>query len=210
MPGRGSIASISDISDPDLARFRSIVIDILSEFEPLLGFPAWKVQNGYGSFITMEFGEPMLRIDEARLRPVFIEGAPKETRQRLAIVRGTWHLWIYCCSWSLLLDGLQIAHNESEQLTMNRALHVLNGQRLSKVSVIETANTRFEFDLGCVLDTSPAAPGTYDDEPVEQWLLYQPSGRALSLRGDGAVTSGDSSSSRADSQGESEFPSLYS
>lgn len=167
---------------------------VLEALRPVLGRTSWLVKHGHGSFITMEYGEPRVDVREPLLLPVLIAGAPARALQRHAFVHGEWHLWIYCCEWSLLLEDAQLAHNESDDITMNRALSVLNGQVLQAVD-IEPVNgrTRFTFDLGCSLLTYPAPPGTYDD-PVEQWMLYSRSGPGLSvlnIRGDGTYSISD-------------------
>ena len=63
---------------------------------------------------------------------------------------------------------------------------MLNGQALTSVAVDPAdGSSTFAFDLGCVLATHPAPDGAADDEPIEQWMLYQPSGQVLTVRGDG-------------------------
>lgn len=52
-------------------------------------------------------GEPQVEIGRTILMPVHIEGAPERSPRRLVSVRGDWHLWIYCCDWSLTLNGIQ-------------------------------------------------------------------------------------------------------
>lgn len=149
---------------------------------PVLGRTSWQVKRGYGSFITMEYGEPHVDAGRPRLRPVSVEGGPAKALQRRPVLRGDWHLWIYCCEWSLLLEDTQLAHNESDDGVMHRALRVLDGQALQAVD-IEPGNgrTSFTFDLGCSLLTYPALPGAYRDEPVEQWMLYSGSGPDLTV-----------------------------
>jgi hypothetical protein len=155
-------------------------------FAPLVGLPSWLVEKGRGSFITFEFGQPEVVIHEPRMRHILIEGAPPEALQRFTYVRGQWHLWIYCCQWSLTLDGAPLADDESDDQTMNRALGALNGQAVTGVSIDSVdASTRFSFDLGCVLMTTPASDDVYGVEPVEQWMLYQPSDEVLQVRSDG-------------------------
>jgi hypothetical protein len=68
---------------------------------PVLGHPSWLVQRGYGSFVTMEFGEPQVNIFEPTLMPLDIDGAPARALKRSSFVSGAWHLWVYCCAWSL-------------------------------------------------------------------------------------------------------------
>lgn len=152
---------------------------------PALGQLAWLVEHGHGSFVTMEFGEPRVQISKPKAMPVHIEGAPGRSLQRSAFVHGDWHLWIYCCRWSLTLEGTQLAHDESDAITMSRALGVLNGQILTAVEIEPDSRTRFCFDLGCSFLTRPAPPGSYGDEPVEQWYWYPRSGPVLAVRGDG-------------------------
>lgn len=159
---------------------------IADAFAPILGQPSWLVRKGHGSFVTFEFGKPELEVREPHLGSVHIDGVPPKAMQRSTQVHGQWHLWLYCCDWSLSLGEIQIAHNQSDDITLARALHVLNGQAIASVSV-DPGNgaTRFAFDLGCTLTTTPAMAGTYSGEPVEQWFLHQPSGHALTVRGDG-------------------------
>lgn len=166
---------------------------------PVLGHPSWLVERGHGSFITMEYGEPLVEVREPRLMPLFIEGAPAKAIQRYVFVGGEWHLWVYCCEWSLLLENVQLAHNESDDVTMHRALHMLNGQILKGVD-IEPADgrTRFTFDLGCSLLTYPAPSGLYGDKPVEQWTLHARSGPFLAIREDGKYWIGDRHQKPAD------------
>jgi hypothetical protein len=155
---------------------------------PAAGEPCWLVQCGYGSFVTMEFGDPQVEIGRPKLMPVDIDGAPERTLKRSAFVHGDSHLWIYCCRWSITLEGRQLAHNESDDITMNRALAVLNGQILTAVEIGPDSRTAFSFDLGCMLLTYPAPAGTYDNEPVEQWLWYSGAGQVATVRGDGTYS----------------------
>jgi hypothetical protein len=152
---------------------------------PALGKPCWLVQHGHGSFVTMEFGQPHVKVSRPALLPVFIEGVPKRSPRRLASVHGDWHLWIYCCQWSLTLDGIQLAHEESDDITMNRALGVLSGQALTGMEIEPDSRTMFSFDLGCSLRTYPAPPGSYGTEPAEQWSWHPWPGPVIAVRDDG-------------------------
>lgn len=159
---------------------------VADAFAAVLGRPSWLVRKGHGSFVTFKFGEPELEIREPHLGSVYIDGAPPKALQRSTQVHGQWHLWVYSCDWSLSLGEARIAHSESDAITLARALHVLNGQARTAVSVDPSNGaTRFVFDLGCTLTTTPATTGTYSGEPVEQWFLYEPSGHVLTVRGDG-------------------------
>lgn len=179
----------------------TVLVHPISEaFDPVLGLPSWDVKKGHGSFVTMQFGAPELRIEEPRSLPVFLGGAPTRTMIRSAQIYGQWYLWIYGCVWSLTLDTVELAHCESDDITMARALRVLNGQALTGIDVDEAdGSSTFAFDLGCVLATHPARAEEPDDEPIGQWMLYQPSGQVLTVRGDGRYTSQAGSAPRDDS-----------
>lgn len=159
-------------------------------FRPLFGLPAWQVKQGFGSFLTFEFGNPHLEIREPRN---VLNASPrvreKFSRRRVTI-RGDWHLWIYICSWTISLNGQELAHHESTDDQIAEACFELDGQALTEVTVPEPGKTRFVFDLGGVLETRP-----YDDDLMEQWLLYLPDGDVFTYRSDGAVRFSSGSSS---------------
>jgi hypothetical protein len=143
--------------------------------------PCWGAKQGYGSMLMFEFGEPHLRIQEpheasssasARLRSLF--------SRRLVTIRGDWRLTIFGCSWKLNSDGRGTVDSDSTRARIRKALAILNGQALVKVSG-DPARGRwlFEFDLGAKLKT------TRFDRVTELWWLSEPSGCTLSVRGDG-------------------------
>lgn len=147
----------------------------------------------------MEFGEPHLQVDQVKEKRLRIEGAPERALGRVTRFGGSWHLWVYCCDWRLELDGVGLAHTESDETTVNRALGFLDGQKLREVRINPSnAATTFTFDLGCTLSTRPAPPGTYEDRPTEQWFLSERDGDVLTVREDGAFTHGPGSAKSAD------------
>jgi hypothetical protein len=99
--------------------------------------------------------------------------------RRRVRVHGEWHLWIYCCDWEVLSGSKRIG-DRSTKPKIHRAAQFLNGQKLIRFSISpRRVRCVFEFDLGAILKTRP-----YDKEG-EQWLLYEPSHKVLSLRADG-------------------------
>ena len=86
----------------------------------------------------------------------------------------------------MTLNAVELAHSESDDRTISRALGVLNGQALVSAEADPlNGSSTFTFDLGCVLATRPSPAITPDDEPAEQWMLFQPNGQVLTVRGDG-------------------------
>jgi hypothetical protein len=158
--------------------------DLLRTFHAIRGLPGWAVKRGHGSFVTFEFGSPRVVINDVRELPAHVGGEKILVPQRGAGVRGEWHLWIYCCNWSLSWRKRSLAHSESSDLDIDRALTVLNGQSVSSVTTTSDGSSRFAFDLDYELATSPYDDARSDDE---QWMFYQPSGRVLGFRANGQL-----------------------
>ena len=147
-------------------------------FRPLFGKIAWQVKKGHGSFLTFEFGSPSLIIDEPiGPKPGNCDKLKRLAARRKATLRGEWHLWIFCCDWEIEDHGAQIAHCESPDTVIAQATAFLDGQILVAVSVAPDSSTIFQFDLGGVLKTSPWP----EEEAVEQWKLYEPSGHVFTI-----------------------------
>ncbi len=160
----------------------SIGNPISQAFEQIYGKPCWQAKQGHSSFLTFDFGDPILEIREPRELGYYLTPNKRSKFLRRSVtVRGQWHLWIYFCDWSLHLNGKQIARSYSADWRIERAVGALNGQALTRVSVDpDHANFIFEFDLGGVLKTWPD-----EDKGRDQWMLYEPSGYVLTVRGDG-------------------------
>jgi hypothetical protein len=153
----------------------------------LYGKPCWGVSPGVGSFLTLEFGRPHLEICEPI---VASESASAKVRKHLANrtvhVYGEWHLWIYCCNWEVRSGAKRIGDSLTK-LRIRRAAEFVDGQRLTGFSISpRNANCVFQFDLGATLITRP-----YDNRS-EQWLLFEPSHKVLTLRADGRYQHGRS------------------
>jgi hypothetical protein len=150
--------------------------------------PCWGVQKGYGSNVTIEFGEPSLRIDKPWTSSWYLgrKKTKKELTTRHVTVRGQWHLWIHCCYWNLNLKDAPLTHNESSDSKIEEALRILNGQQLISVNIDRSSrHTKFEFDLGAVFETAPYEDLDDDGDPYESWLLFFPDGNVLTYRADG-------------------------
>jgi hypothetical protein len=121
-------------------------------FKKLLRIPSWNVKQGHGSFLTFDFGQPLLEIGEVHRQ----EAGPQfpATQSRHVFLHGEWHLWIYCCSWAIRQEGKPIAHSESSREVIRIACNVLHGQSLMAVEIVPvTGKTEFTFDLGGVMET---------------------------------------------------------
>ncbi len=159
----------------------SIIDDV---FAPVYGKPCWNFEQGYGSFLTMEFGEPHLHIREPYEAP---PQAPASVRrhaaQRFIWVHGDWHLWVYLCDWRIFFHGRQLADQDCKRSVVKKATIELDGQALVRISLSPALVTTLEFDLGGALEI---VPNTAEyGETSELWHLYEPSGDVFTLRSDG-------------------------
>lgn len=159
----------------------SIITDV---FTPIYGKPCWQVHQGYGSFLTFEFGEPHLTVREPRPS----SKVPTIAARRLVVIHGDWHLWAYLCDWRILSHGRFMAHCESSRSIISKATSELNGQLLQRVTVHKSLMTVFEFDLGGRLETRPNIQAYGKTSTL--WHLYEPSGEVFSLRSDGKYDHG--------------------
>lgn len=157
---------------------KSLIVEKV--FNKIYGKPCWNVRPGYGSFLTFEFGNPRLVIREPKKTIGKIPDKIKKILEarRNVTIRGDWYLWIYCCSWNVLLKNKIIGDSTSKR-KMKLAASFLDGQKLTKVTICaRTPNTVFEFDLGARLETK-----SYD-KTSEQWMLYEPKGKVFTIRAD--------------------------
>ena len=139
-------------------------------FEKLFNKPCWGVKRGIGSFMTFEFGEPHLQIKECII---------SNKLRRLAHVRGDWHFWLYCCDWRVLDESNKVVGDCSSKKGIDRAARFLNGQSIIAAKLVPRGmRTYFEFDLGGYLETNPY------NRTFEQWSLYEPNGKVLTVRAD--------------------------
>jgi hypothetical protein len=108
--------------------------------------------------------------------------------RRQVTVRGEWHLWVSSCDWVICQDGARLATSHSADGRVTAALRTLDGQALREVQVApDGRRSLFTFDLGGVLETlAYATPVAVP--PDEQWLLFDPAGWVLAVRGDGRYT----------------------
>jgi hypothetical protein len=141
----------------------------LRYFQPVIGRKPWAVKLGWGSFLTFEFGQ---RVRQGEFW------------------RGTWHLWIYMCTWHL--DGPRglLIHSESPRPMIARIIRRFSGYRLSTVEIGPRASwTRLEFDDKYRLTCTPfSREEEMDSDPSYYWIFFMPPHRTLSVRPRNLIT----------------------
>jgi hypothetical protein len=160
----------------------SEVDQVLSVFEPLLGMPCWGLSWDCNTGLHLDFGRPQLLIGEAQPIAGPTLGATGQPRQRHVEVEGQWRLWING-HWKLSLSSEEApVRSSSSWSAIQPAIARLEGQELRSLTIrADTGATRFEFDLGGILEARRQDRG--DDFAI--WDLVTPDGRMLQVRGDG-------------------------
>jgi len=162
------------------------MLTVAGVFEPLIGKWAWQVKRGYGSFLTMEFGNPHLEVREPR--PVSADASRQvrdNFRRRRVTIVGDWHLWIQYCDWKVTTSNQSISSVETDNPYMvDECLAELDGQVLSSVeSQGRDPATVFRFDLGGMIQVSSSP----DQLEGHLWTLYRHKIGSFALTPDGQL-----------------------
>lgn len=135
------------------------ISEIQSYIISMLGKKTWGVSLGEGSFITMEFGNPILQT--------------KENEQ----IHGEWHLWVYCCCWRLEQGEHILAASEDSRPKLEKAVQILEGLSLNSVELLAPAwDTIFSFEKQVILRLFSVYSQDY-----EHWILFAPNGNVITV-----------------------------
>lgn len=143
------------VGETDVRRIEEIV-------RSAFGRPAWDVSLGWGSFITMSFGEP--RADE--------------------LLHGDWYLWVAMAAWRLESDTEVVVASEFPRPYIGRAIKILEGRSLDGVTVRPPSlETTLRFGH-LRLHLFPMYAET--QRALGDWMLWTPGDLVLTV-GEGAV-----------------------
>ncbi|MBG1265343.1 hypothetical protein [Nostoc sp. WHI] len=133
--------------------------EVQLKVNPLLGQKTWGVSLGFGSFLTLEFGQPL---------------PPSNEHQK---IHGEWHLWLYNCVWRLEEEDRILAASGDERDQLETAIHRLDNLTLQSIDLLPPAwDAVFTFEHQVVLRLFAIYSQDYD-----HWFLYAPDGNVLSV-----------------------------
>ncbi|MDE3045720.1 MAG: hypothetical protein KGJ02_03655 [Verrucomicrobiota bacterium] len=133
-----------------------------SLFEKILETKPTRVKQGYGSFITMDFGKDIAK--------------PLKTRTGVKIQYfGEWHLWIYMCAWRIDKDKKPLAGCEDSKEKIEVSLSELASRKLKKVEIL---NNSFDAKLVFGEDMELYLFSFYTQDK-EQWMLFTPENKTF-------------------------------
>lgn len=135
----------------------------------LLGKPTWNVAPGYGSFITLNFGKPLLVTREPIIgRKENLASVNAALAKRKISVVGEYHLWVYCSKWEIRNQENVFASNDSDSNDIALACERLDGLILNEFSFdTDTLITYIYFENELSLIISPD-----DLLKSDQWILF--------------------------------------
>ena len=168
------------------------VIDPLERARQRLhGQLCWGMHWSQQLNLSMSIGDPTMEVGrepyESKSRVAEVR---RSARRRRVRIRGRWWLWVYVAYWRIRREGALLAAGSSSLRDIQAALLDLEGQKLMDVRVNPgTGVTGFVFDLETVLEVRRRRRRSTD----ELWLLYEPGGYVLSVRGDGTYDHGPGS-----------------
>jgi hypothetical protein len=117
----------------------------------LVGQYAWSARRGYGTFLTLQFGEPHRDIREPIQASENADATVKRTlgRRRVSI-KGDISLWIRDSQWSISTKDVAVDWTSDAALVERMLVFHLDGQKV--LSADRRADeTVLEFDLGTTL-----------------------------------------------------------
>ena len=153
----------------------------------LRGQVCWDVHHDRLLNLSMNFGDPWLKIREPYQTKSRLKLLRQYAASRSVFARGRWWLWIYYSYWKISYKGKRIATGSSSIGQILQATGNLSGQKLMQLELnVHTGNTRFTFDLGSTLDVRRR--NRNDDEIL--WILHKPKGYILSVQGNGTYDQG--------------------
>ncbi len=138
--------------------------EVSNRLAGLVGLRAWGAALGIGSFLTLEFGDPLPTLPSART------ANRKSPRQH-----GAWHLWLYCCAWRIDEPAGIVAASEDARDGLLAAVGRLDGATVVAVNIdSQGCALQIEFDAGLTLTTFAIFSTEY-----EHWFAYLPDGMVV-------------------------------
>ncbi len=155
-------------------------------FGQLAGRPCWEATAEFGTWLSLSFGKPHVRIHEGNP-----DSQSEHQRRRQAYIQGDFLLWFEMGEWEYFEDDKRKFHARQSRAQLRRAAARLQSQCLCGVQLVALpAEMVFDFDLGGRLRVRPS-PKAEPDDPL--WHLYAYE-RCLTFLASGTLVHGASSS----------------
>ena len=135
-----------------MATFHKDIIEIQTKLQGILGQKAWGVARGQGSFLTIEFGQPV---------------PPAKANEK---PHGEWHLWLYGCAWRVEQRESVVVASEDDDVKIENAIQCIEGHVLQSFEVMTPAlDAVISFDGDIILRLFNVST-----EEMDSWMLFTP------------------------------------
>lgn len=132
-------------------------------FAAMIGQIAWNAKLGLDRTLTVEFGNPSLRIREPVLTDRAVDDKVKGAlEKRTVTLVGEWHIWIQFAEWEITIGQTSVKSYHENQSVLTDFLEQIDGQKITGYcSRPENCGFEIIFDLGLSLKIAPmdAGPG---------------------------------------------------
>jgi len=146
----------------------------------LHGAICWGVQYDGTAGLSMSFGLPKFRV--LARAPIGLSAAADNAVPHIVDVKGEWWLWLQHAYWQLTHNGSRMVSTSSAVHRIRRYTRLLEGRPLRHVEICaQDGTTRLMLGAGTVLDIRRKRVAAGE----QLWLLFEPGGYCLSVRGDG-------------------------
>lgn len=125
----------------------------------LINLRPWKVELGYGSFVTFEFGKLLSN----RRSP-----------------RSEWLLWIYMAPWEIRKDSKLLVSSQEKREQIISHLGMFQERKLERITIKNNFSTEFSYEGNCLFKTLPLLKIMDDDDDIN-WKLFTPDEMVLSI-----------------------------
>jgi hypothetical protein len=140
-----------------MTQFQKDIADIHTKLQGIISKKAWGVKRGVGSFVTIEFGQPM---------------PPKSPNGKSY---GEWHLWVYGGEWRLEKGEHVAVASEDTQTKIDTEIQCLEGCVLQSFEVMTPAlDAVLTFEPDLVLRIFSIYSEETEERGMDSWLLYTP------------------------------------
>lgn len=127
------------------------------------GLKAYNVKLGHGSFLTIDFGDPM-------------EINVKTKKGMEKFTRGEWHFWIYMCAWRIDKGNRALAGSNDSRDKIENVLKKIEGKKLVLFDLKHSPDAVLVFDGKYELKVF-----NINTEDQDQWMIYTPDKNVLTV-----------------------------
>ncbi len=140
-----------------MAPFQKDSAEIQTKVQGVPGKKAWGVKHGIGTFVTMNFGQPL----------------PPEGPNEKSF--GEWYLWVYGGAWRLEKGEHVVVASEDDETKIEAEIQCIEGCLLQSFEIMTPAlDALLTFEHDIVLRIFSIYSEENEDRGMDNWMLFTP------------------------------------